>query len=278
MLALLGSIISGTLYVYTLKITEVKNCNRYAATLFNYIMAIVLSVVTMKHKVLFYDTPDGYFAMGFSIFSGICMVAGMIYSRKCISANGAPMQTTFYKLGILIPMAMSFILFSEIPTTFQVIGIVIVVIGVVYMNTGSGDTHITSIPLLILVFVFGGLVEFNFKLYGIYGDIEIKEYYLFLTFIVSAIISWGLMRKNQRSMTKTDVLLGFLTGIPNYFISFFLILALAQVPTYIAYPMNCVGTILMVSLVNVLIFKEYPTKRELKATAIILLALIFLNI
>ena len=84
--------------------------------------------------------------------------------------------------------------------------------------------------------------------------------------------------KNQRSMTKTDVLLGLLTGIPNYFISFFLILALAQVPTYIAYPMNCVGTILMVSLANVLIFKEYPTKRELKATAIILLALIFLNI
>ncbi len=278
MISLILAILSGTVYVFTMKLTEVKNGNRYAATLFNYVMAVVLSALMMKKKVVFYNTPDGWFAMGFSVFAAICMVAGMLYSRKCIQANGAPMQTTFYKLGILIPLFFSLVLFKEIPTVTQVIGIVIVVIGVIYMNTGRKDTHITSFSLLIIVFIVGGMVEFNFKLYGIYGDIEIKEYFLFCTFILSAAISLVMMIRKDRKVTKTDVMLGLLTGLPNFFISYFSILALAQLPTYIVYPMLCVGTILLVNLMNVVVFREKPTKRELTATGIILIALIFLNI
>ena len=188
------------------------------------------------------------------------------------------MQTTFYKLGILIPMFFSLVLFKEIPTLPQVIGIMIVVIGVIYMNTGRKETHITSFPLLIIVFIVGGMVEFNFKLYGIYGDIEIKEYFLFCTFILSAVFSLVLMLRNDRKVTKLDVVLGLLTGLPNFFVSYFSILALAQLPTYIVYPMICVGNILLVTLMNVVVFKEKPTKIELTATGIILVALVFLNI
>ena len=279
MLALLMTMLGGAGYVFAMQMTDVKKGNRYAATMVIYIFGVVASAVLMEKKIFFYNTPEGWFALGLSFVTAICMVAGMLYGRKCIAANGAPMQATFYKLGILIPMACSLVFFGEIPTLPQIIGVAIVVFALVYMNLSLADSkNITSFPLLIIMFVIGGLVEFSFKMYNMYGDIEIKEYYLFYNFLFAAIISLVVLLKNNKNIKKDDVIWGVLTGIPNYFIMFFSLLAVAALPTYIVYPTSSVGTILIVNLLNLVLFKEVPTKKELIATGFILVALVFLNI
>ena len=122
MLALLMTMLGGAGYVFAMKMTEVKKGNRYAATMVNYIFGVVASAVLMEKKIFFYNTPEGWFALGLSFVTAICMVAGMLYGRKCIAANGAPMQATFYKLGILIPMACS-LLGVDPNVAMQVVGV-----------------------------------------------------------------------------------------------------------------------------------------------------------
>ena len=65
--------------------------------------------------------------------------------------------------------------------------------------------------------------------------------------------------------------------IPYYFSAKFLLRALEDVAAVIAYPTYSVGTILVVSLVGVLAFRERLSRRQWFAIGIILIALILLN-
>lgn len=83
--------------------------------------------------------------------------------------------------------------------------------------------------------------------------------------------------KKQR-ITKADVLFGLLVGIPNYFSARFLLKAVGEVPAVVAYPTYSVATIVVISVVSMLCFKEKITKRQQTAIGIILVALVLLNI
>lgn len=69
-----------------------------------------------------------------------------------------------------------------------------------------------------------------------------------------------------------------LIGIPNFYSSKFLLWALVDVPAVIAYPVYSVGTILVVTLAGVALFRERLEKRQWLALGMILTALVFLNI
>ena len=75
-----------------------------------------------------------------------------------------------------------------------------------------------------------------------------------------------------------DVLWGLALGIPNYFSARFLLLALGSVPAVVAYPSFSVGTIVLVTGVGLLCFGERLSRRKWSALAVIIVALILLNI
>lgn len=278
MISIIMAVICAAAFTFAMKMTEVTNGNRYAATFINYLIAIVISIAMMEEKNFFYNAEDGYFALGFAFFNALCMVAGMIFMRKCIGVNGAALATTFYKLGVLIPIILTFFLFAELPTCIQSIGIVIVVITIVYINMdGNENNHINSLALLITVFVIGGMVDFNSKLFNMYGNPELKEYYLFYTFVISSAISLFFILFKDRKISKSDILWGTLTGIPNYYVSYFILRATLLLPAYIVYPIINVCTILVVNIINFFVFKEKLSNRELYATGLIIVALILLN-
>ena len=279
MVAIVMAILCGSGFVFAMKLTEVTNGNRYAATLINYIFAIGIALVMMEDKTIFYNTKDGYFTLAFAFFNAICMVTGMVFSRMCIGANGAPLATTFYKLGVLIPVVCTFFLFAEIPTLVQGVGIIIVIATIVYINMGDREnSHINSFWLLIAVFIVGGMVDFNSKLFNMYGNTELQEYYLFYTFVFSSLISVLFVFTKDCKISKWDIILGILTAIPNYFVSYFILQATLLMPAYIVYPVINVFIILVVNIINFFAFKEKLSKREFYATGFIIVALILLNI
>ena len=83
--------------------------------------------------------------------------------------------------------------------------------------------------------------------------------------------------KRQR-LSAADALFGLLIGVPNYFSSRFLLRSLSEVPAVIAYPTFSVGTIVLVTLAGAVIFREKLSKKQLIALAMILAALVLLNL
>ena len=96
-----------------------------------------------------------------------------------------------------------------------------------------------------------------------------------LTALVLALIL-GLRKKEKFS--PWDFIFGFLIGIPNYFSSRFMLLALETVPSVIAYPLCSVGAIVVVSVAGVLLFKEEISRQKKIALGLVMLSLVLLNL
>ena len=51
-----------------------------------------------------------------------------------VKKNGVVLSTTFIKLGLLVPMVVSVVLFKEMPTILQITGFVITILAIILMN------------------------------------------------------------------------------------------------------------------------------------------------
>jgi len=92
------------------------------------------------------------------------------------------------------------------------------------------------------------------------------------------ILCIGLCIYKKQGLSLMDVVFGLAIGIPNYFSALFLLRSLEAIPAVVAYPSYSAGTIIMITVVSMLIFKERLNKRKMIALGIILAALVFLNL
>ena len=74
------------------------------------------------------------------------------------------------------------------------------------------------------------------------------------------------------------MILGLCLGIPNYLSSLLLLKSLSSVNAYIAYPTYSVGAILAVMAASMVIFRERLSRWSYLAIALIIPAILLLNI
>ena len=120
----------------------------------------------------------------------------------------------------------------------QVVGIALAITAIVYINSGKEErknNHIKSVKLLTLIFVVGGMIDLNTKIYEIYGNAAMKGQYIFFTFVFCIIVSLIVMMAKERRFSKQDMLVGAATGVPNTFILYFSLRAVSVLPAYIVF-------------------------------------------
>ena len=124
--------------------------------------------------------------------------------------------------------------------------------------------------------------DFMAKVFEHTGHPEDDRVYIFFVFTVACIITLVLSyieyRKTGKKIILKELLAGIAVGVPNYFSSFFLLSSLERLPSFLVYPIFSTGTIVLVMLVSTLLFKERPTKKQYAGIAMILLALVLLNL
>ncbi len=284
------------------KYTEGKDSNRYLITSSNYFVAFTISLIMVFYKGLFTGlvktqsfsselqlllsngtytfTPYGSIWWGIVIggISGFFFFFSFIYYQKSVRENGVGISGTFAKLGILIPMIFSIILWKEYPFIYQWIGIGLSLISIIIVNLSSTSLEIFDIkPTIILLFIFGGMAEFSNKIYQQYGLNQYKDIFLFAIFFVAFIISMFFTLKDTSKINKRDILTGMAVGIPNLFSSFFLILSLDTLKASIAFPVYSAGSIVLINLGGLLIFKEKIKNKNKVAIGLIIIGLILIN-
>ena len=190
------------------------------------------------------------------------------------------------KLGIMVPLVISILLFKEMPTVIQVIGFMIAITAIVIINMKDKTEHNisakvkerSSIKLGLILVLFGcGMADGMSKIYQELGTDKFEELFLVCTFVVAFLLSVVLVKIKKQRYTKNELLYGALLGIPNYYSARFLLKALGEVPAVVAYPTFSIGTIAVITLTGVLVFKEKLNKRQLVAIGLIAIAVVLLN-
>ncbi len=275
---LLLTIAANIAMIFVMRHSESHSGNRYAVTVFNYMTGVAVTLLLMGGRLPDLASEGVGFALGLSLFNAACMVSCMLLVQFSILKNGAPLSTTFNRLGILIPTVLSILLFREKPGLFQAAGLGLAVFAIVYLGgKRESDTRIASPAGLFLIFLIGGLIDFNSKVYNMFGSPELQKLYVLGTFIFSLGMSAVLLLIKNRSVTRRDVLCGVLVGLPNQLVSYCMVRAAAVLPAYIVFPVYSSMVILGVNLINFLVFREKPGRRELYGTAIIALAVVLIS-
>ena len=131
--------------------------------------------------------------------------------------------------------------------------------------------------LLVLLFLAMGTAEFSNKLFQAYGTQELSPLFLSVLFASAFVASLALLFLTKKGFGLKELLLGLAVGIPNLFSSYFLIRALDSIKAAVAFPFFSVGSMSLIALGGVLIFRERLSRFDyagliLAACALLLLA------
>ncbi|MBR5502464.1 MAG: EamA family transporter [Oscillospiraceae bacterium] len=209
--------------------------------------------------------------------NGAFYLAGFLMFQLSVPKYGLVMSSIFMKMGLLVPITLSLLLFGERPTAVQILGFAIAVCAIIALNMKKGERGSVGAGLLVLLLSAGSSNAMS-KVYEEYGSAALKNQFLFYTFFSACLLCTLLVLKNGERPCGKDLLFGVIIGVPNFFSSRFLLLSLSSVPAVIAYPTFSVAAMLIVTLAGVVLFGEKLTRQQWLALGGILLALILLNI
>ena len=283
MVNLFLAIVSSSLVSITMRIGEGRAKHSVSMLSVNYFICGVLSLVfTGTEKLL--QTGNGlHIAIGLGCINGFFYISSLVLFQISVKKNGVVLSGIFMKLGIMIPLIISIILFKEIPALIQIVGFMIAVAAIILINLkdkndNQPDNEKGKAKIgLILVLIGCGMSDGMSKIYQELGTESFEELFLVFTFWVAFVLSFILVKKRKQRYTKNEFLYGAMLGIPNFFSARFLLKALGEIPAVVAYPTFSIGTIAVITLTGMFAFKEKITKLQLFAIGLIAIAVVLLN-
>ena len=279
MLSLILAILCSTLISTAMRLSEKHIKNNMAMFLSNYAICTVLSCFFMGDISL----PSNESGLGLTliqgIFSGFLYLMSLWLMERNMVHNGVVLTSAFSKLGVLVPTLMAILVFRESPQLMQLLGmgLALYAIGLIYFEKGAFALGKRKLLLLSTLLV-SGASDSMANIFDKSGSALLKDHYLFFTFLSAFVFAFLLNLQQKGKISRKEIGFGLLIGIPNYFSSRFLLGALATLPAVIVYPVFSAATIVAISLVGVLFFKETVSKRKQFALLLVMAALIFLNL
>ncbi len=278
MLCLVLAIISSMLVSVCMRIGEARAKNKTSMLAANYLCCTLLAGLFAGSFSLSGGGVPVMLALG--LVSGFFYLVSFLMMQWNVSRNGVVLTATFMKLGILVPTLLAVAVFRETPSVLQIVGFLLALAAIlmIQLDTSKGPIRAGSGLGLVALLLCGGLGDGMSKFYEAWGAPALSGAYLQFTFLTALVLCVLLCLKRRERLTPTDALWGVIVGVPNYFSSRFLLMSLSSVPAVVAYPTFSVGTIVAVTLVGLLIFRERLSRRQIAALAVILAALALLNL
>ncbi len=208
---------------------------------------------------------------------GVLYLSAFLLLELNVRKNGIVLSSTFMKLGLLVPLAISLVFFNERPSLIQFCGVLLAVTAIVLINLKDQDNTIQfklGLPLLLII---NGSADAISKVYEQFGPVSLSDQFLFYIFVVAALLSGLLTLLRREKVGKADILFGLLLGIPNFYAARITLKALEYIPASIFYPSCHVGTLMVVTLTGLFFFKEKLSKLQWAAVMLIFIAMILLN-
>ena len=278
MFSLILSILSSGLIALIMRFGSARVKNPLGMLLANYLVCTALGVFYTDFQ-LYLPQTAGYFPMlGMSLLNGAIYLGAFVMYQRVTMKSGIVLASIFMKLGLLVPMVLSVFLFREYPNTLQILGFLLAVFSIFLINYSKDATksrlNLGLIPLLLL----GGSADAMSKVYQVLGTEALSNQFLFFTYGTALVLCSCLMLLRKGHFGLQEMLYGGLIGIPNFFCTKFMLAALNTVPAVVAYPTFSVSTMLLVTLVGIVLFREKLNKHQWCALGIILISLALLNL
>ena len=283
MVYLILAVAVSSLVAILMRLSEKHVTNNFAMFAANYFVCSLIAFLFTQNKNVFAPHEGLTFTILLGIFSGCLYLTCFVLMKQNIHVNGVMLSSVFMKLGVLVPVIMAVVFFREAPTALKIAGFAIAVFAIVLIylepsgQEGRRGFSAASLLLLVLLLV-SGLTESMANIYDKLGNPELKDNFLFINFAMAFLLSASITAIGRKRITRKDIAFGVMIGIPNYFCSRFLLLSLGSLPAFVVYPIYNVGAIVLIGLAGIFLFKERLSVRKGIGFALIIAALVLLNL
>jgi len=275
---LLLAIFSSALISLIMRLSTQKTAGGLGMLAMNYLMCLLLSACYTGPGNLLPQSPQLPLTIALGALSGVLYLLGFVLLQVNVRANGVILPATFMKLGLLVPMLVSIVLFGEQPTAAQLAGFLIALCAIIIIHSEKRDAQTRNRFGLILLLLAGGSADAMSKVYEGYGSPDLSAQFLFYTFFFAFSLCLVCTICSRAPLGKAEILFGLAIGIPNFFSARFLLRALEALPAVIVYPTYSVATLLLVTVSGVIVFRERLKGRQWAALGAILAVLVLLNL
>lgn len=279
MLYLFLAIASSAMVSVGMRASEKYVRNTMAMFTANYAVCLAMARFYMRDIRLFAAQDGMGLAVALGIASGMLYLLNFVLLQRNIRINGVVLSSASMKLGaVLIPVIAAMLLFHERMKGEQLAGALLAMMAILLINLEKGSLHQGQKKAgLLLLLAVSGITDTMANVYDQTGAEALKNHYLFYTFMAALFLAFVMALRKREKATAADILSGVLIGVPNYFSARFILLALGQVPAVVVYPVYSVGTIIVITLVGLAVFREKLSARKAGAMALIVAALALLS-
>ena len=290
MLYLALAVLASSAVAIIMRLAEPHVKNNFAMFMANYFVCSSIALAYTGSSGALRIQEGTTFALLLGLVSGGLYLLNFVLLKLSIGRSGVTLASVFMKLGVIVPALIAVIAFGEEPTVPQMLGFALAVaaILIIYIEPGkeksdigsdtSGSAAAGGSLLLLVLLIVSGVTNSMTNIYDKVGEAAVKDQFLFFNFFTAFLLSGAITLIKHERVSWKDILFGVLIGIPNYHASRFLLLALGSVPAVVSYPVYNVGAIVLISIAGVLLFKEKLGRRKLIGIAMIVAALVLLNL
>jgi len=278
MVYLLLAVFSSAMISIMMRVSSGRTSANLSTLAVNYLVCSMLGAGYAGFDLAAPEVSGFALTVWLGLISGVLYLAGLVMFQTNTRKRGIVLSSVFMKLGLLVPIVASVLFFNEVPTAIQITGFCIAVFAIVLINLKKeGTVKGFGVGLIIMLLLSGG-ADVMAKIFDVFAPEALSALYLFYTFFTAFVLCVVLALQKKERPGFRELLYGTLIGVPNFFSAKFLLGALTQLPAVVVYPCFSVGTMLIVTVTGVAIFRERLSKLQWIALAAIIVALVLLNI
>lgn len=258
MIALLLTVLCSSSIALILKYNDTRDGNPLLLLAGNYFIAAIISFGFILADLNATVSIETFI---FGVLLAFLFVASFFAFAKAVGAAGTALATVSSRLSVIVPLLLSIVIYQEEPTVYQFVGIFLAFITIILFyfslrNESSKKLRFIDYFYLIAVLVGIGLNDFCMKVFQQWRPEVEKSYFIFIIFSAATIYTTFVIFIKQIPLKSIVLIRGGILGVPNMFSTFFILLALAQLPAIVVYPMTNIGIILLTALGAWIIWRE----------------------
>lgn len=279
MFYLVLSIVASSMLTLVMRHSEGRMKSKTGMLAANYVICMLLAAIFIGPGNLLPKTEGIGPVLGMGAINGFFYMISLVIMQQNIKRNGVVLPSVFSRLGgLVVPLGVAIVLFSEIPKTTQTIGSVLALLSILVISYEKQQTKAGAKWLLFLMFITDGMAAVMSKVFEQTANQVLSDHFLLYTFAAALILCIAVILYNKEKIGMIDVVYGICVGVPNFFASRFMLQALVELPAVVVYPIRGVGGIVLIALVGVLFFKEKLKKHQWLAMIVVLAAVALLNL
>lgn len=277
MFSLIASILASAFIAVIMRLSSDRVRSPLAMLFSNYLVCTLLGIIYTDFQIFLPQVPGYFGTLGMSLINGCMYLGSFMLFQYSTRKNGVVLSSIFMKLGLLVPMAMSVLVFREFPSVVQLLGFGLAVTAILLINYQKGSEKGNLGLGLLLLLLLAGCGDAMSKIFNMVGNADLEDQFLLFTYGTAFILCTTVMIGRREKPGMQELIYGALIGIPNFFSTKFMLAALIDVPAVVAFPTFSVATMLLVTLAGTVFFREKLSKNQWIALVIILVALALLN-